>query len=170
MRLTFKLQIVSILCSVFFSAGIYSVHAKDADPKEGHHEEANAIDEDDEIAEYILHHIKDVHDFHLFSYNNSDGERKHIGFGLPIIVKTSEGFRFFSSSEFHHDDSGHVIVEKEGVSLVKYHEKIYELDKGQTAIHFDEDHHPDNAHAVLDFSITLITFAQNFERPTQACV
>jgi F-type H+-transporting ATPase subunit a len=158
MRLTSKLQIVSILCSVLFSAGIFSVHAKDSDPKETHHEEANAIDEDDEIAEYILHHIKDAHDFHLFSYNDSHGERKHVGFGLPIIVKTSDGFRFFSSSEFHHDDSGHVIVEKEGVSLVKYHEKIYELDKGQTEIHFDEDHHPDNAHAVLDFSITKSVF------------
>ena len=158
MRLTSKLQIVSVLCSVLFSAGTLSVQAKDADPKEGHHEEANAIDEDDEIAEYILHHIKDAHDFHLFSYNDSHGERIHVGFGLPIIVKTSEGFRFFSSSEFHHDDSGHVVVVKDGVSLVKYHEKIYELDKGETAIHFDEDHHPDNAHAALDFSITKSVF------------
>tara|TARA_B100001093_G_scaffold520521_1_gene617569 strand:+ start:5867 stop:6931 length:1065 start_codon:yes stop_codon:yes gene_type:complete len=134
------------------------MHAKSSDPKEIQHEEANAIDQDDEIAEYILHHIKDAHDFHLFSYNDSHGERKHVGFGLPIIVKTSDGFRVFSSSEFHHDDSGHVIVEKEGVFLVKYHEKIYELDKGETAINFDEDHHPNNAHAVLDLSITKSVF------------
>jgi F-type H+-transporting ATPase subunit a len=62
------------------------------------------------------------------------------------------------SSEFHHDDSGHHVVENDGVSLVKYHEKIYELEEGAHGVEFDDQHHPTNAHAVLDLSITKSVF------------
>ena len=106
-----------------------------------------------EVEEYILHHIKDSHDFSLFSYT-SDGERKHFGFPLPVILWTSEGLVTFMSSEFHHNDDGHVIVEKKGLKFAKIHSKIYELDKGASTVSFDKDHHATNAHKVLDFSIT----------------
>lgn len=121
-------------------------------------QEEGAIDTQEKISAYIEHHIKDAHDFHLFSYNDSEGHRKHVGFPLPVIVYTSQGVRAFMSSAFHHDDSGHYIVEKEGVSLVKYHEKIYELNQGEDQLSFDADHHPENAHAVLDLSITKSVF------------
>ncbi|MDA0608870.1 MAG: F0F1 ATP synthase subunit A, partial [Bacteroidetes bacterium] len=121
-------------------------------------QEEGAIDTQEKISAYIEHHIKDAHDFHLFSYNDSEGHRKHFGFPLPVIVYTSQGVRAFMSSAFHHDDSGHYIVEKEGVSLVKYHEKIYELNQGEDQLSFDADHHPENAHAVLDLSITKSVF------------
>lgn len=121
-------------------------------------QEEGAIDTQDKISAYIEHHIKDAHDFHLFSYNDSEGHRNHVGFPLPVIVYTSQGVRAFMSSAFHHDDSGHYIVEKEGVSLVKYHEKIYELNQGEDQLSFDADHHPENAHAVLDLSITKSVF------------
>ena len=116
---------------------------------EGH--EPNLIDEPDEITAYIGHHLKDSHDFTLYT-NGTTGE--HIGFPLPVIVWTSEGLKTFMSSEFHHDDAGHVVVEKGGVKLVKLHSKILELEEGASEVEFNEEHHAENAHAVLDFSIT----------------
>jgi len=139
---------------VFCSALASSAAPKSDGGSEGH----GAVTSESEINEYILHHIKDAHDFHLFSYNDAEGHRKHIGFPLPVIVYSSKGLRTFMSSEFHHDDSGHHVVESDGVSLVKYHEKIYELNEGAHAVEFDEAHHPTNAHTVLDLSITKSVF------------
>ena len=117
-------------------------------------EEDGPVDSKSEVEAYILHHIKDSHDFHLFSYSNDAGERKHVGFPLPVILWSSNGLVSFMSSEFHHDDEGEVIVEKSGSRFIQYHTKIYELDAGAGAIAFDEEHHPTNATKVLDFSIT----------------
>ena len=144
------------LFSLFFFYGAFA--ASDSPKSESESDNHGAVSSEAEISEYILHHIKDAHDFHLFSYNDSEGHRKHIGFPLPVIVYTSKGLRTFMSSEFHHDDSGHHVVENDGVSLVKYHEKIYELEEGAHGVEFDEQHHPTNAHAVLDLSITKSVF------------
>ena len=112
------------------------------------------VDTKKEVEDYILHHIQDSHDFSLFSYTSDAGERKHFGFPLPVILWTSNGLTTFMSSEFHHNDDGHVIVEKNGMKFAKIHSKIYELDAGATAVNFDETHHATNGHKVLDFSIT----------------
>jgi len=170
------------LFSLFFFYGAFA--ASDSPKSESESDNHGAVSSEAEISEYILHHIKDAHDFHLFSYNDSEGHRKHIGFPLPVIVYTSKGLRTFMSSEFHHDDSGHHVVENDGVSLVKYHEKIYELEEGAHELSFaehhqhemksgsvsdelsaisedeafDASHHPTNAHAVLDLSITKSVF------------
>lgn len=112
------------------------------------------VDTKKEVEDYILHHIQDSHDFTLFSYTDSHGERKHFGFPLPVIVWGSNGLTTFMSSAFHHDDNGHVIVEKNGSKFAKIHSKIYEINAGETAVAFDADHHATNAHKVLDFSIT----------------
>jgi len=144
------------LFSLFFFYGAFA--ASDSPKSESESDNHGAVSSEAEISEYILHHIKDAHDFHLFSYNDTEGHRKHIGFPLPVIVYSSKGLRTFMSSEFHHDDSGHHVVENDGVSLVKYHEKIYELEEGAHGVEFDEQHHPTNAHAVLDLSITKSVF------------
>lgn len=115
----------------------------------------NPVDTAKEINDYIKHHLKDPHDFHLYT-NNKTG--KHYGFSLPVIVWTSKGLKTFMSSAFHHDDSGSVVVDKGDVNLVKIHSKIYELNKGENVVSFDESHHPENAHRVLDFSITKSVF------------
>ncbi len=107
-----------------------------------------------EVEKYILHHIQDAHDFTLFSYTNDEGERKHFGFPLPVIIWTSEGLVTFMSSEFHHNDDGSVIVEKNGLRFAKIHSKIYELEAGASEVRLDEEQHATNAHKVLDFSIT----------------
>jgi len=125
----------------------------------GSHPTSNAknesqVDTPKEITDYIKHHLADSHDFTLFSYTDDFGQRKHVGFSLPIIILSSKGLVSFSSSEFHHDDSGHVIVEKNGQRFAKIHSKIYELNQGVSQVNFDEHHHPINAHKVLDFSLT----------------
>ena len=111
-----------------------------------------------EINGYIKHHLADSHDFALYSYTNDAGERKHVGFPLPVIVKTSKGIKFFMSSKFHHNDDGTVIVDAGDVKLTKIHSKIYELNEGAAEVTFDETHHATNAHKVLDFSITKSVF------------
>jgi len=117
-------------------------------------DEPGKVDTKEEIDAYITHHIKDSHDFHLFSYTNDAGERKHVGFPLPVIVWSSKGLTTFMSSAFHHDDDGEVVVEKNGTQFVKLHSKIYELNEGATEVTFDEGKHATNASKVLDFSIT----------------
>ncbi|PNW30261.1 F0F1 ATP synthase subunit A [Formosa algae] len=132
-----------------------STFANEGGEDNQHHEKGNKVDTPEEIKEYIAHHLKDSHDFHLFS-NNETGT--HVSFPLPVIVWSSDGLRMFMSSEFHHDDNGHVIVEKDGVKLTKIHSKIYELEAGAEAVAFDEHHHAENAHKVLDLSITKSVF------------
>ncbi|WP_445748145.1 F0F1 ATP synthase subunit A [Polaribacter sp.] len=136
--------------ALFTSTGFAAV----SDKKHDEQNDGGRVNTKEEVEAYILHHIKDSHDFSLFSYTNDAGERKHIGFPLPIILWTSEGLVTFMSSEFHHNDDGHVIVEKGGLKFAKIHSKIYELDKDASSVTFDETHHATNAHKVLDFSIT----------------
>lgn len=143
--------IKNLLACALFVSSLQGFAISD-EPEEG------AVKGKEEVNEYILHHIKDSHDFHLFSYTNSEGERKHVGFPLPVIVWSSEGLVTFMSSAFHHDDNGHVVVEKKGLKFVKLHSKIYELESGAEHVDFDEDHHATNAHKVLDFSITKSVF------------
>lgn len=148
-----NLGITSLLFALFVSVQSFAISDKEHATDHG-----GEVNTKEEVNEYIQHHLKDAHDFHLFSYTDSHGERKHIGFPLPVIVWSSNGLQTFMSSAFHHDDAGNVIVEKGGSRFVKIHEKIYELDKGATEVAFDEAHHPTNAHKVLDFSITKGVF------------
>ena len=146
-----ELNFVSTENVSIFSATIF---ASGTDKKHDDQNDGGRVNTKEEVEAYILHHIKDSHDFSLFSYTGDNGERHHFGFPLPIILWTSEGLVTFMSSEFHHNDDGHVVVEKKGLKFAKVHSKIYELDESASSISFDETHHPTNAHKVLDFSIT----------------
>ena len=97
----------------------------------------------------IMHHIGDSHGWHFFG----SGENS-VTLPLPVILFTENGMVSFMSSEFHHDTEGEHIVEKDGMQFVNYHEKIYMLEEGATAINFDEDHNAINAGKPWDFSIT----------------
>jgi F-type H+-transporting ATPase subunit a len=103
--------------------------------------------------EMILHHVKDAHEFHIIDIND-----KPIGIPLPIILYTDNGLVTFMSSEFHHDDSGTHVVEKNGMKFVKFHEKIYQLNADASQVAFDEEHHPTNAVKPYDLSITRNVF------------
>lgn len=140
------IAIIALFAATCFASG--------TDKKNDDQNDGGRVNTKEEVEAYILHHIKDSHDFSLFSYTSDEGERKHFGFPLPIIIWTTEGIVTFMSSEFHHNDDGHVIVEKKGLKFVKVHSKILELDKGAATVSFDETHHATNAHKVLDFSIT----------------
>ncbi|WP_055444366.1 F0F1 ATP synthase subunit A [Lacinutrix himadriensis] len=144
---TFKLFTLAVM--LFASAFAMAENTNDTEKDTG-----GQIDTKEEVEAYILHHIQDSHDFSLFSYTSDAGERKHFGFPLPIILWSSNGLTTFMSSEFHHNDDGHVVVEKNGLKFAKIHSKIYELDGGAATVAFDETHHATNAHRVLDFSIT----------------
>lgn len=103
--------------------------------------------------EMILHHVKDAYGMHLFDW---DGHP--ISIPLPVITYTDNGFTVFSSSEFHHDYSGEVIVEKNGQKFANVHEKVYVLNEGETEVAYDAEHHPTNAKRPIDISITRNVF------------
>lgn len=103
--------------------------------------------------EMIMHHVKDAHEFHIIDWN-----KKPISLPLPIILWTDNGLTTFMSSGFHHDDSGKEVVEKNGGKFVKFHEKIYQLNDGETVAVFNDKHELTNAVKPLDFSITRNVF------------
>lgn len=113
-----------------------------------HGTEEHGKDLKTEIKEYISHHLKDSHDFSLFSYTKENGEHKYVGFPLPVIL-IDDGLQVFSSSKFHH---GETVAEVDGNHYKLYHGKIYKTDAEGT-INYDEEHHPTNVKP-LDFSIT----------------
>lgn len=101
--------------------------------------------------EMIMHHIADAHDWHFFG---------NTVLPLPVILKTDNGIVSFMSSEFHHDKSGSHVVNKNGMSFVNYHEKIYQLNEGETQLKINEETHAaENAVKPLDLSITKNVFA-----------
>lgn len=139
---TFKNIILSALFLTVFNIGFAS------ETKEG------GDDEKFDPKEMILHHVKDAYGMHLFDW---DGHA--VSIPLPLILWTNNGLTTFSSSEFQHDYNGEVIVEKNGQRFVNVHEKVYVLDEGATAVTYDEEHHPTNAHRPkFDLSITRNVF------------
>ncbi len=111
-------------------------------------EESEGKDLKTEIDEYIQHHLKDSHDFSLFSYTGEDGEKHYVGLPLPVII-WDDGLKVFSSGRFKH---GEELAEVGGQHYRLYHSKIYKTDAEGTII-YDEDNHPVNEKP-LDFSIT----------------
>ena len=87
---------------------------------------AGSQSEDGEFnpTELINSHIGDSHEFHAFDWGG-----KSYSVPLPIILWTDNGLVFFSSSEFHHDNSGEYVVEKGGQKFVRENEIIYYADK-----------------------------------------
>ena len=156
MRIAYKtVKFLTIVAITLFTAVSF---ASESDKKQDVQNDGGRVNTKSEVEAYILHHIKDSHDFSLFSYTSNSGERKHVGFPLPVILWSSEGLVTFMSSAFHHNDDGHVIVEKNGLKFAKIHSKIYELDTDAATVSFDETHHATNAHKTLDFSITKSAF------------
>ncbi len=104
------------------------------------------------VSEFIMHHIKDAHEWHLFG---SEHEGKTVY--LPIILNDG-GLKVFSSKHFYHGQIGHneshhyLLGEGPAKGYAMYHEKIYKLDDNGM-LTFDEKGHPTNVKP-LDLSIT----------------
>ena len=102
------------MISLFTAAGFAAV----TDKKQDIQNDGGRVNTKEEVEAYILHHIKDSHDFSLWSYTSDEGERKHVGFPLPVILWTSKGLVTFMSSEFHHNDDGKQLAWKQNKTRV----------------------------------------------------
>lgn len=168
-----------LLAAFMFAAPFFSFASDSiAEPAQAKEltEEVAKDEKKAKINAYIKHHLKDTHDFHLFS-DESTG--KHYGFPLPVIL-WDDGLHFFMSSAFDH---GHKIAESNGKFYKLHHGKIYrtEADGKLNYDHAEEEHtdhdagHESAAHAEeanheaeehghptntvpLDFSITKNVF------------
>ncbi|GAA3656947.1 F0F1 ATP synthase subunit A [Flavivirga jejuensis] len=116
--------------------------------QDAHHNDEPKPDGKAERKAYIQHHLKDSHDFGIASYTNASGEKKHIGFPLPVILWDG-GLKIFSSSKFHHEKT---VAAVDGNFYKIYHGMIYKTDAVGT-INYDDAHHPTNVKP-LDLSIT----------------
>ena len=115
----------------------------------------NSTKKDFDVNEVIMHHIKDSHDFHILDWKGHP-----VSVPLPVILWTNEGLLVFMSSEFHHDDSGEIVVKRKNQAFVKFHEEIYYA-RNETEgnyIQFDSSKHPINDKP-LDLSITKLVFS-----------
>ena len=136
--------ICTSLLFLLFSANIFASPSEKSD---------NSKEFD--VNEMIMHHIKDSHEFHIM-----DIDGHSVSFPLPIILWTENGLVTFLSSEFDHDDSGNVIVEKKGQEFIKYHEKIFYANStvGDKHVTYDSAGNVTNKKP-LDFSITKMVFS-----------
>lgn len=140
MRSLFTLKFL-LICTVLLGNGFLAT-AKEASTEE------SGKDLKTEIKEYIDHHLKDSHDFSIFSYTEDNGKHVYIGIPLPIIL-WDNGLKVFSSSKFHH---GETVAEAGGDHYVLEHAKIYKTNAAGD-LHYDEDGHATNEKPI-DFSIT----------------
>lgn len=145
------LKFITLLAVLFVTKSVVAEtdHPSHTDEShnEANHDQAGHEDKKEfDAAAHAIHHALDAHEFHF-----TDG----FVIPLPVILWTDNGLVTFMSSEFHHDDEGHHVVEKDGMKFVKIHEKIYQLNAGDDHVLFDGEHHPMNAKQIaLDFSLT----------------
>ncbi len=157
MKKVFKTVLIAAILvltnNVFATEGNHSEnnHSEDVSAHEAQGGHSSASEEPKKFDP--IHHVLDAHNIHLWG----DGHES-VSVPLPVILWTEKGLITFMSSEFHHDDEGHHVVEKKGLSFVKLHEKIYQLN-GSEALKFDAEHNPTNAIKPLDFSITKVVVA-----------
>lgn len=107
--------------------------------------------------ELINSHVWDSHEFHIADWNGHP-----ITLALPVILWADNGLTVFSSSEFHHDNAGNTVVEKNGNRFVRYREHIFYADR------FDKQKFEETSTVgrpfmygdrPLDFSITKTIFS-----------
>jgi F-type H+-transporting ATPase subunit a len=112
--------------------------------------------EEFKVAEMILHHIGDSHNFVILESTDHP-----ISMPLPIILWTENGLVTFMSSEFKHDEKGTVVVEKKGQKFTIFHGKIYYANDVANEhgeyVDLNAEQHPIN-NRVLDLSITKNVF------------
>lgn len=141
--MSFKLTArIFLFFSIFFVSETYSIdinNKTDSKSKESLKSE---------IKDYINHHLKDSHDFNLFSFTNEKHEHIYIGIPLPVLL-WDNGIKIFSSSKLKH---GEGVANIDGDFYKLYHDKIYKTNSNGD-IYLDEFDHPTNIHPI-DFSLT----------------
>lgn len=82
--------------------GEESFRKTDAKGGEGH--EGGKFDAN----EVIFGHVMDAHQYHFFSWTDSEGEAHHATLPLPVILyQPDRGFSVFSSAKFHHGEEAY---------------------------------------------------------------
>lgn len=129
---------------------VETAHAQAA-PGHEVREENGPID----ISAIAIEHVSDAHSWHFWGEGHES-----VAAPLPIILKGTNGIAFFMSSEFHHDNEGKVVVERNGERFVMFDEKIYFANEfsneyGQfVTLTIDEKEVSVSNASPLDFSIT----------------
>lgn len=132
----------------------YDGHEQETTVSEAHPTAKKSDDID--ITKVAFEHILDSHSWHLWGEHHDA-----VSIPLPVILKGNNGLAMFSSSEFHHDAHGQVVVEKNGERFVNFEEKIYYASEtpnehGQylNLSHNEKGEAVVSNEAPLDFSIT----------------
>lgn len=133
--------------TVFF----WSVSLGNTENKEHKGEEFELV-EKFHVSEFIMDHIGDAHQWHLW------GDHHHgTSIYLPIIL-IDGGLKVFSSSEFYHGEEKegpngqhYIIGHEKGHEYAMFEEKIYKLDNG--VLNFNEEGEV-MSNRPLDFSVT----------------
>ncbi len=111
----------SLLVAVFSLLSF--LFASNGFAQENHEKETESDKKMFDANEVIFGHVKDAHEFHFLSYEDSDGVEHEAGIPLPVILYSPQkGFSAFMSSAFHHKE------EVDGYKLVEG--KIIPLDPG----------------------------------------
>ncbi len=131
---------IALLVVLIFTPSLNASEINESDSK--------TTNKKSEIKKYILHHLKDSHDFNLLSYTNELGKKIYVGFPLPVIL-WDNGLKIFSSSRFDH---GKNVATIGNYHYKLYHDKIYRTDSKGT-IQYDENNYPTNV-SPLDLSLT----------------
>jgi len=139
---------------MLFSFAQFASAQEHEEEKNGDIQQSNQEGKEFNPSELINEHIGDSHGFHI-----ADWKGHAISMPLPVILWSKKGLVTFMSSEFHHDNSGEVVVEKDGVKFVRVHEHIYQLNEGEKAVVLVAKESPKNASRPLDFSITKNVFS-----------
>ena len=148
------------LLILLFSFSVFALNAQHTEHAETSEETTHAAEpEAYDPVPAIMHHISDAHEWHFWDTEDENGEKHAASIPLPVILYTNNGVVSFMSSEFHHDDEGKVVVERNGEKFVKVHGSIYYA--SEEAHHDSYVNHTevDGEHVVtnakpLDFSIT----------------
>ncbi len=114
-------------------------------------------EEEFNVEDLIMHHIKDEHSWHILDYKTSDGEKKAVYFHLPVILVNNGKVDIFMSSQFKKNGG---VVERGDVSYINYHEKIYVANEagGLTKEYDENGKYKILNDTPLNFSITKNVF------------
>lgn len=120
------LTAIIFLLSATFSFASHSESKKTdehTEAKHGEHEthHSGPVDTEEEIQAYKEHHLKDAHDFVLFTNGSTNS---HVGFHLPVIL-IDNGIQIFSSAKFNWEQS---VAENNGNYYKIIHGQIWKTD------------------------------------------
>lgn len=130
MKTKLTILILFILCLIGSKAPLFGQEGHGNTEPAGHNEADKPFD----ASTFIMEHIADAHEWHLWTKKNGES----VALFLPVILYSREkGFDVFSSKKLAH---GHTY-------------KGYKIEEG-VIVNVNEDGHADETGAPLDFSVT----------------